>query len=186
MEDGDWTPEEFAMLEAIDRKENFNARRRWTQGLKEEQLNPDAMIEEEEEMMGDQYDEVPPDEDSDPSQIYAAYQSGESAIHCDDYTQLEQQQQPQAWRSLGDILTSSPALCPACHTSGLGPTQSSPPDVQCPTCAWSLSSETLSIIDKEFLNHGPQPTHTPVISFNEHVGTTIMCSHATCDEIIAL
>lgn len=106
-------------------------------------------------MMGQQYDELPPDEDSDPSQIYAAYQSGENAVNCDDYNpQLGQQQASQVWRSLGDILTTSPAICPACHTSGLGPNQSSPPDVQCPSCAWSLSSETLSIIDKEFLNHG--------------------------------
>ncbi|EGF99040.1 uncharacterized protein MELLADRAFT_68895 [Melampsora larici-populina 98AG31] len=154
MADGDWTAEEFAILEATDRKENFNARRRWTHGLNEEQLNPDELIAEE-EMMGEQYDELPPDEDSDPSQIYAAYQSGENALNCDDYNpQLGQQQASDAWRSLGDILTTSPAICPACHTSGLGPTQSSPPDVQCRSCAWSLSSETLSIIDQEFLNHG--------------------------------
>ncbi|KAH9822699.1 hypothetical protein DFH28DRAFT_881894 [Melampsora americana] len=187
MADSDWTAEEYAMLEATDRKENFNARRRWTQGLNEEQFDLDELIEEEEELMRDQYDELPPEEDSDPSQIYAAYHLGENAVNGDDCnTQFSQQQPSGAWRSLGDILTSSPAICPACRTSALGPTQSSPPDVQCRSCAWSLSSETLSIIDKEFLHHGPQPTHTPVISYNEHVGTTIMCSHATCDEIIAL
>ncbi|KAG0139126.1 hypothetical protein CROQUDRAFT_55157 [Cronartium quercuum f. sp. fusiforme G11] len=125
--DTELSDRENATLEALSRKEIFNTKQQWKQGF----TTIEELLADEEQEGGQDEELVLPDEDIDPSQLYEAYQ--------------------QTQRSLISLLTVPPSQCPACNTSGLTATNDF--GVECPTCGWSLSPETLSIVDQEFLNH---------------------------------
>lgn len=105
-------------------------------------------------MRAQNYDSSLVEDDVDPSEIFAAYQKDDSHIDIDYLATEHQEGQWGCRRSLCSLLTSPPATCPACRKSGLAVTDRRPPDVQCLSCHWGLSSEILTALEQEFITHG--------------------------------
>ncbi|MBW0489532.1 hypothetical protein O181_029247 [Austropuccinia psidii MF-1] len=179
--DENLTQKEEMMTEMIGRRHLKQMKQRLQESLSSEGYGIDELIENEQNSLMEDNHHF--DGDVDPALVYDAFGQDINADLDQDISMTSNTStihpEPQPSSSL-----SLPTICPSCSQPTITFSETDPPDLSCSHCNWFVNAQTLQVVDNYFSQHGDRTSHRPIIGYNNHVGTSFVCSNPECDEML--